>query len=89
MFLNAFQDMVSEVRLSTTKILREILQVVGSDYILESILPKLTKIYESSIIYQERVNVFHALSVLAFILYRKSNLSSCSNLHVTKVRLRF
>ncbi|CAK4081777.1 unnamed protein product [Aphanomyces euteiches] len=65
MFLNAFQDMVSEVRLSTTKILRDILDVVGSEYILESILPKLTKIYESSITYQERVNVFHALEQLA------------------------
>ncbi|EQC25018.1 hypothetical protein SDRG_17095 [Saprolegnia diclina VS20] len=65
MFLNAFQDMVSEVRLSTTKILQEILHVVGSDYILESILPKLAQIYDSSIIYQERVNVFHALTQLA------------------------
>ncbi|OQR91884.1 serine/threonine-protein phosphatase 2A 65 kDa regulatory subunit A [Achlya hypogyna] len=65
MFLNAFQDMVSEVRLSTTKILKEILQVVGSEYVLESILPKLAQIYDSSIIYQERVNVFHALTQLA------------------------
>ncbi|RHY31207.1 hypothetical protein DYB32_003678 [Aphanomyces invadans] len=65
MFLNAFQDMVSEVRLSTTKILRNILDVVGSEYILESVLPKLTKIYESSVTYQERVNVFHALGQLA------------------------
>ncbi|KAF0698479.1 Aste57867_10902 [Aphanomyces stellatus] len=65
MFLNAFQDMVSEVRLSTTKILRDILDVVGSEYILESILPKLSKIYDSSITYQERVNVFHAIGQLA------------------------
>ncbi|RHY81506.1 hypothetical protein DYB37_011336 [Aphanomyces astaci] len=56
MFLNAFQDMVSEVRLSTTKILRDILDVVGSDYVLESVLPKLSKIYENSVTYQERVN---------------------------------
>ncbi|KAF0729222.1 hypothetical protein AaE_009398 [Aphanomyces astaci] len=65
MFLNAFQDMVSEVRLSTTKILRDILDVVGSDYVLESVLPKLSKIYENSVTYQERVNVFHALGQLA------------------------
>jgi len=63
MFLNAFTDMVSEVRLSTTKILREILEAVGSDYILQSILPKLANIYDNSIIYQERVNVFHAVTV--------------------------
>ncbi|KAJ0401076.1 hypothetical protein ATCC90586_000760 [Pythium insidiosum] len=64
-YMNAFSDMVGEVRLSATKILPQLLESVGSDYILQNIVPRLTQIFDRSIIYQERVNVLHALKQLA------------------------
>lgn len=64
-YVGAFTDMVSEVRLSATKVLPQLLQSVGSDYILQSVLPRMVEIFKKSIIYQERVNVLHAMRQLA------------------------
>ncbi len=64
-YISAFKDMVSEVRLSATKILPQLLESVGSDYILQNIVPQLTQIFDKSVIYQERVNVLHGLEQLA------------------------
>lgn len=63
--MSAYTDMVGEVRLSATKILPQLLESVGSDYILQNIMPRLSQIFEKSIIYQERVNVLRALKQLA------------------------
>lgn len=63
--MSAYTDMVGEVRLSATKILPQLLEAVGSDYMLQNILPRLAQIFEKSIIYQERVNVLHAIKQLA------------------------
>lgn len=57
--------MVGQVRTSTTMILEKLLAAVGSEWILENIIPKLTEIFEKSQIYQERVNVLHAFRQLA------------------------
>ena len=57
--------MVGQVRTSTTLILEDLLAAVGSEWILENIIPKLTEIFEKSQIYQERVNVLHAFKQLA------------------------
>ncbi|TMW63863.1 hypothetical protein Poli38472_002804 [Pythium oligandrum] len=64
-YMSAFSDMVGEVRLSATKILSQLLESVGSEYILQNVLPRLTQIFDKSVIYQERVNVLHALEQLA------------------------
>ncbi|RLN14378.1 hypothetical protein BBJ28_00022721, partial [Nothophytophthora sp. Chile5] len=64
-YVSAFTDMVGEVRLSATKILSSLLESLGSDYILQNIMPRLGQIFEKSVIYQERVNVLHALKQLA------------------------
>ncbi|CAH0482275.1 unnamed protein product [Peronospora belbahrii] len=63
--VSAFTDMVGEVRLSATKILPQLLESLGSDYILQNIMPRLNQIFEKSVIYQERVNVLHALEQMA------------------------
>lgn len=64
-YITAFKDMVSEVRSSATKILPDLLASVGSDTILQNVMPALTQIFDKSTIYQERVNVLHALKQLA------------------------
>jgi hypothetical protein len=64
-YITAFKDMVSEVRLSATKILPDLLASVGSDHILQHVMPALTQIFDKSTIYQERVNVLHAIRQLA------------------------
>lgn len=63
--MNAYTDMVCEVRLSATKILPQLLEAVGSDFIFQNIMPRLTQMFEKSIIYQERVNVLRAVKQLA------------------------
>ncbi|CAH0485343.1 unnamed protein product [Peronospora farinosa] len=63
--VSAFTDMVGEVRLSATKVLPQLLESLGSDYILENIMPRLNQIFDKSVIYQERVNVLHALKQMA------------------------
>lgn len=63
--MSAFTDMVGEVRLSATKILPQLLETVGSEYILQNILPRLSQTFERSVIYQERVNVLHGVKQLA------------------------
>lgn len=57
--------MVGEVRLSATKILPQLVNTAGNEFMLQHVLPRLTAILEKSIIYQERVNVLHALEQLA------------------------
>ena len=57
--------MVGEVRLSATKILPQLLESLGSDSILQNVMPRLNQIFEKSVIYQERVNVLHALKQMA------------------------
>lgn len=57
--------MVGEVRLSATKILPQLLETVGSDYLLQNVLPRLVQTFDKSTTYQERVNVLHALTELA------------------------
>ncbi|TYZ68847.1 hypothetical protein PybrP1_001847, partial [[Pythium] brassicae (nom. inval.)] len=64
-YMSAFTDMVGEVRLSATKILPQLLETVGSEYILQNILPRLSQTFERSVIYQERVNVLHGVKQLA------------------------
>lgn len=64
-YVSAFTDMVGEVRLSATKILPQLLESLGSDYILQNVMPRLNQIFEKSVIYQERVNVLHALKQMA------------------------
>ncbi|DAZ97933.1 TPA: hypothetical protein N0F65_006358 [Lagenidium giganteum] len=64
-YVSAFTDMVGEVRLSATKILPQLLDNVGSDYIVQNILPRIATIFERSTIYQERVNVLHAFKQMA------------------------
>jgi serine/threonine-protein phosphatase 2A regulatory subunit A len=64
-YISAFKDMVSEVRLSATKIFPQLLESVGSDFLLQSIVPQLAQIFDKSTIYQERVNVLHGLEQLA------------------------
>lgn len=64
-YMSSFTDMVGEVRLSATKILPALLATVGSEYVLQHILPRLTQTFERSVIYQERVNVLHGLKQLA------------------------
>jgi len=64
-YMSAYTDMVGEVRLSATKILSQLLEAVGSDYVLQNIMPRLAQIFDKSIIYQERVNVLHAVKELA------------------------
>ncbi|CAI5745816.1 unnamed protein product [Peronospora destructor] len=63
--VSAFTDMVGEVRLSATKVLPQLLESLGSDYILQNIMPRLNQIFNKSVIYQERVNVLHALKQMA------------------------
>ncbi|KAI9915349.1 hypothetical protein PsorP6_008101 [Peronosclerospora sorghi] len=53
------------VRLSATKIFPQLLEALGSDYILQNVMPRLNQIFEKSIIYQERANVLHALKQMA------------------------
>lgn len=64
-YMSSFTDMVGEVRLSATKILPQLLETVGSEYILQNILPRLAQTFDRSVIYQERVNVLHGLKQLA------------------------
>lgn len=64
-YLTAFTDMVGQVRTSTTEILEDLLGAVGSDWILENIIPKLTEMFDRSQVYQERVNVLQAFKQLA------------------------
>lgn len=64
-YVSAFTDMVGEVRLSATKILPQLLESLGSDYIIQHIMPRLNQIFDKSVIYQERVNVLHALKQMA------------------------
>ncbi|EGZ24751.1 hypothetical protein PHYSODRAFT_325833 [Phytophthora sojae] len=64
-YVSAFTDMVGEVRLSATKILPQLLEALGSDYILQNVMPRLNQIFDKSVIYQERVNVLHALKQMA------------------------
>ncbi|KAI9917812.1 hypothetical protein PsorP6_013078 [Peronosclerospora sorghi] len=64
-YVSAFTDMVGEVRLSATKILPQLLEALGSDYILQNVMPRLNQIFEKSIIYQERPNALHALKQMA------------------------
>ncbi|KAL3672437.1 hypothetical protein V7S43_003119 [Phytophthora oleae] len=64
-YVSAFTDMVGEVRLSATKILPQLLESLGSDYILQNVMPRLNQIFDKSVIYQERVNVLHALKQMA------------------------
>ncbi|KAI9909649.1 hypothetical protein PsorP6_015123 [Peronosclerospora sorghi] len=64
-YVSAFTDMVGEVRLSATKILPQLLEALGSDYILQNVMPRLNQIFEKSIIYQERANALHALKQMA------------------------
>lgn len=63
--MSSFTDMVGEVRLSATKILPQLLETVGSDYILHNIIPRLVQTFDRSVIYQERVNVLHGVKQLA------------------------
>lgn len=64
-YLAAFTDMVGQVRTSTTVILEKLLGALGSEWVLENIIPKLKEIFENSQIYQERVNILHAFRQLA------------------------
>ncbi|KAK1934208.1 Protein phosphatase 2A scaffold subunit [Phytophthora citrophthora] len=64
-YVSAFTDMVGEVRLSATKILPQLLESLGSDYVLQNVMPRLNQIFDKSVIYQERVNVLHALKQMA------------------------
>ncbi|KAF1332530.1 Serine/threonine-protein phosphatase, partial [Globisporangium splendens] len=64
-YMSSFTDMVGEVRLSATKILPQLLEAVGSDYILHNIIPRLVQTFDRSVIYQERVNVLHGIKQLA------------------------
>lgn len=64
-FLAAFNDTVGQVRYSANGVLEGLLVAVGSEWILEHVLPKLTQIYTTSVIYQERVNVLHAVKNLS------------------------
>ncbi|TDH70986.1 hypothetical protein CCR75_001139 [Bremia lactucae] len=64
-YVSAFTDMVGEVRLSATKILPKLLESLGSDFILQNVMPRLNQIFDKSVIYQERVNVLHALKQMA------------------------
>jgi serine/threonine-protein phosphatase 2A regulatory subunit A len=64
-YMSSFTDMVGEVRLSATKILPQLLETVGSDYILHNIIPRLVQTFDRSVIYQERVNVLHGVKQLA------------------------
>uniref|UniRef100_M4BZL6 Phosphatase PP2A regulatory subunit A/Splicing factor 3B subunit 1-like HEAT repeat domain-containing protein n=1 Tax=Hyaloperonospora arabidopsidis (strain Emoy2) TaxID=559515 RepID=M4BZL6_HYAAE len=53
-YVSAFTDMVGEL-----------LESLGSDSILQNVMPRLNQIFEKSVIYQERVNVLHALKQMA------------------------
>ncbi|GMF11870.1 unnamed protein product [Phytophthora lilii] len=64
-YVSAFTDMVGEVRLSATKILPQLLESLGSDYVLQNVMPRLNQIFDKSVIYQERVNVLHALKQMS------------------------
>ncbi|KAL4137832.1 hypothetical protein PRIC2_001342 [Phytophthora ramorum] len=64
-YVSSFTDMVGEVRLSATKILPKLLESLGSDYILQNVMPRLNQIFDKSVIYQERVNVLHALKQMS------------------------
>ena len=64
-YLGAFTDLVGDVRASATASLSGLLTSLGSDFILENIVPAVLKVYDTSQIYQERVNTIHALRELS------------------------
>lgn len=62
-YLALMTDLVAEVRSAATCVLRDLLLATGSDWMSEHVVPKLSQTFDSSQIYQERVNVLSAVKV--------------------------
>lgn len=72
LYLNAYNDSVNAVRMTSTKSLILLSQVFGEDWTASRFVPKLAKFWDSATCYLQRITVLYAIKALSVEVKSKS-----------------